>query len=116
MRKYYESDVLAEEIEFAAQDEAVILKEGYAKKELKLQMAYIRSKTPKGRKAEVNKILGLESLKVLDEINKGRIGSDAYVDHLTRMCELTYPEYLLDPNFPHLEFDEKAFIKDMMSY
>ena len=116
MKKYYESDHLAEEIEFVAKTEIKNLKEGYAKKELKLQMAYIRSKTPKGRKSEVNRILGLESLKVLDEINKGRIGSDAYVKHITRMCELTYPDYLSDPDFPHLEFDEKAFIKDMMSY
>ena len=97
-------------------DEAIILKKEYAKKELKLQMAYIRRKTQKVKKAEVNRILGLESLKVLDEINKGRIGSDSYVRHITRMCELTYPDYLSDPDFPHLQFNEKAFIKDMMSY
>ena len=115
MRKYYEEDTLAEEIEVVTMDEAIILKKEYAKKELKLQMAYIRSKTPKGKKAEINRILGLESLKVIGEINAGRIGSESYTNHLLSLWE-TYPEYNSDPNFPHLNFNEQAFIKDMMSY
>ena len=116
MRKYYEADTLAEEIEVVTMDEAIILKKAYAKKELKLQMAYIRSKTPKGKKEKVNRILGLESLKVIGEINAGRIGSESYTNHLLTMWEKTYPEYNSDPNFPHLSFNEQAFIKDMMSY
>ena len=114
MRKWYESDQLAEDMETIASEEWEELKAALALKELKLQLKYIRSKTPKEKKAEVNKILGLESLKVISEINEGRIGSEAYADHLQNIWA-TCPGCLSDPNFPEINLKEKeeAFMNDM---